>query len=99
MPGRYEVELRFTDENGFIIPAEGSMPELEYPYASLGGAVLDEETGIWAIDEATLYSSNKIKFYFLKVDTPESIEELQEMSLISNYSKRYRKFIEPEFIS
>lgn len=98
VPGTYEINMIFRDDKGFIIPAQGAYPEVDYTPAMLGGAELNNKTGLWTINKAELDSKNKVRFYFFRIDAPENIEELGEIGTTADYSKLYRPYIEPEFL-
>ncbi len=98
VPGTYSVNIILRNNNGVIIPAQGIYPQVNYTPALIGGAELNNQTGLWTISKTQLDSNNKIRFYFFKIDDPEHTEDLSELAAIANYSKRYRAYIEPEFL-
>jgi len=97
VPGIYEVNIKFMDLNGMTLPNPGGGVK-HYPIALLGGAEINNITRYWIVDEDELYNNNKVRFYFLKTDKPRDTEEFQDIDNIEERSKRYREFIEPEFL-
>lgn len=98
VPGTYSVNIILRNNNGMIIPAQDIYPQMNYTPALIGGAELNNQTGLWIISKTELDSSNKVKFYFFKIDDPEQVEDFAEIGAVANYSKRYRAYIEPEFL-
>ncbi len=97
-PGDYIVNMIFVKGDGLTIPVYGNYPEVEdYPLA--GGAELNNYTGFWSITKAQLDSGEHIRLYFFRTDDPITMEDIGEAGIIANYSKRYRNYIEPEFLS
>ncbi|MFH1324373.1 MAG: hypothetical protein ABIH64_03940 [Nanoarchaeota archaeon] len=98
VPGKYQVNIQFMDTDGLNVPNPPGQ-DIDYTPALLGGAALSNITGYWIIDENDLSKGDKIRFYFFRVDAPENLEDLNEIGKIEEYSKRYRAYIEPEFLS
>ena len=98
VPGIYNLNMMFRDDQGYVIPAKDGYSEFNYTPAILGGAQLDEKTSQWVIDKERLDASSTIKFYFFKIDNPTSLEDTGEIGSIVNYSIDYRPYIEPEFL-
>jgi len=99
VPGRYDVNLIFRDNNGVFIPASGLITDdINYTPAMLGGAELTEDNRVWRFTANELDSSSKIKLYFFRFDDPGVADDISETGNIGEYSKRYRSYIEPEYL-
>ncbi|MBW2974471.1 hypothetical protein KY366_02020 [Candidatus Woesearchaeota archaeon] len=99
VPGRYNISMMFMDDKGFVIPAQGDYLEIDYTPAMIEGGELTTKTRAWDVEKTKLDSNNKIRFYFIRIDTPEEMEDMTgEFGMIEEYSRRYRAYIEPEFL-
>ncbi|MEA2036213.1 MAG: hypothetical protein U9O94_01795 [Nanoarchaeota archaeon] len=98
VPGEYNLNMMFRNEPGVVIPASGYLTEdIEIPL--LGGAEISNNTFEWTVTREQLDSSSKIRFYFFRVDDPLVVDDIAEMQAVTDYSRRYREYIEPEFLS
>ena len=93
VPGRYNTTLIYYDTSGITIPAQGSIPAVNYNPALLGGAVLDSANGAWQIAQTT----GKVRFYILRMEDPQTTEDIASID-IDLLSNRYRAYIEPSFL-
>ncbi|MBI2128725.1 hypothetical protein HYU07_00650 [Candidatus Woesearchaeota archaeon] len=82
---------------------EYTIPEVKFKAedgVTAGGLMLNNETGLWNVNAASLDSSNLVTFYIVQAD-PYSfrhIEDLEQMGKTSDYSAQYRRpELEPLF--
>ncbi|MBI2139435.1 hypothetical protein HYU14_00810 [Candidatus Woesearchaeota archaeon] len=110
MPGKYEATINVQRKNPAVISRNNLLDTIRLPsgsnfiagqdveYNLLGGAQISQSNGYWNIGEDELDGSSKIRFYAFITDIPENAEDFSEMGNIGDYSKRYRLYIEPEFL-
>ncbi len=105
LPGTYELNFIYMDNDGVIIPEQeidgvdpedGMYPEINLTPAMLGGAYLTNETGYWNISEQEIDSISNVLFYIFRMKDPINVSELEEMGQFENYSMVYREYIEPD---
>ena len=105
VPGTYQVDISFMNEEGIIIPAriedyegyEVEYPEVDMTPAFLGGASFNNATGYWVIDEETLDNNEVITFYVFRMNDPIVVEDLGAMGQFSNHSLFFREYMEPDW--
>jgi hypothetical protein len=105
VPGTYQVDISFMNEEGIIIPAriedyegyEVEYPEVDMTPAFLGGASFNNATGYWVVDEETLDNNEVITFYVFRMNDPIVVEDLGAMGQFSNHSLFFREYMEPDW--
>ncbi|MFH1641905.1 MAG: hypothetical protein ABIC04_03315 [Nanoarchaeota archaeon] len=98
VPGNYSVTIRYTDDMGVYIPAQGFHPAFNYTPAYLGGGYLNNKSIVWNVPKSSLDSASKVRFYLIKVNDPSDIQDMGELGQLEYYSKKFIKYLEPEFI-
>ncbi|MBW2988892.1 hypothetical protein KY358_01090 [Candidatus Woesearchaeota archaeon] len=110
IPGKYNVIATSIDKIGYSIPKEDFMPDLpagtpsfsgadeDQSYSMIGQSRLDNVSGQWIISEDQIKDATKVRFYVFRTDKVENMEDMGEGNNIEGYSKRYRAYIEPEFL-
>lgn len=66
-----------------------------------GSAVIDEDNILWEVDYDDLTNPEKdtVIFYLLKMKLPKYTKDMGDLGKLQEYSKKYRWFIQPEFVS
>ncbi|MBU1704032.1 MAG: hypothetical protein KJ922_01595, partial [Nanoarchaeota archaeon] len=94
-PGNQTIRITVIENNGTEIDVGGEMQALEA--YQIAGATLDNNTGEITVTRDDM-SASKIRFYAFQVEPPITGDDMGQLSLIDQYSKTFRKYIEPEFI-
>ncbi|MBU1946850.1 MAG: hypothetical protein KKC54_07845 [Nanoarchaeota archaeon] len=113
VPGTYKVTLTSQYSEGYNISPStlisslpssilssiiSSIPQQDIEYTYAGGSSLDNSSGYWIINENQIKTAKKVRFYVFRLDKAENLEDIGELGKIEEYSKRYRAYIEPEFL-
>ncbi len=99
VPWDFDLFLQLRDNAPFTIPASGYLPSIDYGGGIFGGAEINPDSRQWAVGRGPLDSSSKVQLYVFRTEATGGYDEvLGEAGDMAYYSKRFRKFIEPEFL-
>ena len=100
VPGKFNLFLQFRDDAPFTIPPSGYLPSIDYGGGLFGGIEINQDSRQWAVSKGPLDANSKVQLYFFRTEATGGYDEvLGEVGDMAYYSKRFRKFIEPEFLT
>ncbi|MBI2576788.1 hypothetical protein HYV84_06235 [Candidatus Woesearchaeota archaeon] len=100
VPGTFDLFIQFRDNAPFTIPPSGYLPSIDYGGGLFGGIEINPDSRQWSVAKGPLDANTKVQLYFFRTEATGGYDEvLGEVGDMAYYSKRFRKFIEPEFVS
>jgi len=98
VPGDYELNVNLLYNQVTSVPNFDGSGSFNYTPSNLGGVELNEDSGYWVISQNDLDSYSKIRFYVFRLEDPRTTEDVNEIGEIGSYSKKYRRYVQPEFL-
>lgn len=105
LTGEYKVRASLIDRDGVITKRVNknysngrtvTYPSVNMTPAMLGGARLNTGTGLLKVTEKDLEKPSST-FYVIGYSPPEIITDMKYMGNMEKHSKKYRRYLEPEF--